>query len=234
MGAAVGARSSLLVVGVGVRLLCLISVVWCPKALALTVRCCDPPPSLSQALFSLRLTMTSASTVAADLPGAILLAANEGDAQTVTAWLEEGGGGVDTVSCTERGDMRLLMAAALGGQVALVRMLLQRGASVNLQASLGVTALMYAATNGLTTIVQTLLDAKADTSLQTVSGNTAIRIAESYKHTALAQLLRQHGEQRRDHRLKLGEGLGSLRERRHRRTEWECCGRGKWGFKPIF
>ena len=139
--------------------------------------------------------MTSASTVAADLPGAILLAANEGDAQTVTAWLEEGGGGVDTVSCTERGDMRLLMAAALGGQVALVRMLLQCGASVNLQDSLGLTALMGAAGNGCTTTVQVLLDAKANASLQTTSGNTPLMVAEEEKHTAVAQLLRQHAKQ---------------------------------------
>ena len=109
----------------------------------------------------------------------------------------------------------------------MVRMLLQRGASVNLQDSIGATALMHAANNGHTTIVQALLDAKADASLptrsgrtalmmadgrrrlmmaddaranallQTESGSTALMSAEHEKHTAIVQLLRQHS----------GEGL---------------------------
>ena len=64
----------------------------------------------------------------------------KGDAHAVAAWLDEGGG-VDA-RCSERGDSTLLMAAALGGQKAVVRVLLQRGASVNLQGSNGATALM--------------------------------------------------------------------------------------------
>ena len=90
--------------------------------------------------------------------------------------------------------MTLLMAAAAGGQEAVVRMLLQRGASVNLQTSNGITALMGAALYGQTTVVQVLLDAKADASLQTTEGDTALMVAELYKHTATAQLLRQHAE----------------------------------------
>ena len=74
----------------------------------------------------------------------------------------------------------------------MVRMLLQRVASVNLQNTLGSTALVCAAGNGHTAIVQALLDAKADTSLQTKSGNTALIVAEVEKHTEIAQLLRQH------------------------------------------
>ena len=98
------------------------------------------------------------------LDTAQFVAAAEGDAQAVAAWLDKGGG-VDA-RCSERGDSTLLMAAAYGGQKAVVRMLLQRGASVNLQDSLGHTALMAATANGHTTIVQPLLDAKADASLQ--------------------------------------------------------------------
>ena len=75
----------------------------------------------------------------------------------------------------------------------MVRMLLQRGASVNLQDSrVGCTALMGAAANGHTTIVQALLDAKADASLQATNGITALMLAEQRKHAATAQLLRQH------------------------------------------
>ena len=98
----------------------------------------------------------NASTVAE----AVFTAASEGDAHTVAAWLDEGGG--LNARCTEHEDETLLIAAAHGGQEAMVRMLLQRGASVNLQNSLGFTALMHASLRGHTTIVQALLDAKAD------------------------------------------------------------------------
>ena len=58
-------------------------------------------------------------------------AVRAGDAHAVAAWLDEGGG-LDA-GCAEFGGVTLLMAAAAGGQKAIVRMLLQRGASVNLQ-----------------------------------------------------------------------------------------------------
>ena len=107
----------------------------------------------------------------------------------MTAWLD-GGGGVDTrfsnVEHSELFGATLLMFAASGGQEAMVRMLLQRGASVNLQDSLGTTALMGAADKDHATIVQMLLDAKANTSLQTESGYTALMVAEHYEHTAAA------------------------------------------------
>ena len=83
--------------------------------------------------------------------------------------------GVDA-RCAESSGATLLIAAAFGGQEAIVRMLLQRGASVDLQDSTGVTALLYAADRGHTTIVQALLDAKADASLQTKGGRLALTL----------------------------------------------------------
>ena len=85
---------------------------------------------------------------ASAVANALFFAARAGDAQAVAAWLNEGGG-VDA-RCIERGRTTLLMAAAQGGQEAMVRMLLQRGASINLQDYLGVTALMGAALYGRT------------------------------------------------------------------------------------
>ena len=123
---------------------------------------------------------------------AVFIAAAWGGARAVAAWLDEGGG-VDA-RCAERDDKTLLLAAAYGGQEAMVRMLLQRGASVNLQDSLGATALMLAAIKGHTTVVQALLDAKADTSLQCTSGGTALMIAEQQEHAETVQLLRQHAK----------------------------------------
>ena len=122
-----------------------------------------------------------------------LAAAGRGDTNAVAAWLEEGGGVDAHCAVPELEGMTLLMgAAASGGQEAMVWMLLQRGASVNLQDSLGATALMHAAAHGHTTIAQALLDAEADASLQSKSGSTALMFAEQEKNTETAQLLRQH------------------------------------------
>ena len=122
----------------------------------------------------------------------VSIAAHSGDAHAVAAWLDEGGG-VDA-GCAERDSTTLLLEAASGGHKAMVRMLLQRGASVNLQDSLGSTALMIAAAKGHTTTVQVLLDAKADASLQNTYDTTAFMFAEREKRIATVQLLRQHAE----------------------------------------
>ena len=120
-------------------------------------------------------------------------AADKGDTHAVAAWLDEGGG-VDARCLEELGNPTLLMLAAARGQEEMLRMLLQRGASVNLQISLGGTALTAAAIRGHTTIVQALLDAKADASLRSIDGKTALMWAEHNKHIAIAQLLRQHAK----------------------------------------
>ena len=135
---------------------------------------------------------TNSATAAEGLPEPVLGAAGWGDAQAVAAWLDEGGG-VDA-RCAEHKDATLLMAATNGGQEAIVRMLLRRGASANLEGFLGVTALTGAAFSGHTTIVQVLLDAKADASRRTDEGDTALMMAEQFKHTASAQLLLQHAK----------------------------------------
>ena len=76
----------------------------------------------------------------------LCVAAQEGDVQAVAAWLDDGGG-VDE-RCAEHEGATLLFAAAYGGQGVVVRMLLARGASVNLQDFHGITALMAAAMAG--------------------------------------------------------------------------------------
>ena len=117
-------------------------------------------------------------------------AAVDGGAQSVAAWLDEGGG-VDALY----DGATLLMEAAAGGQEAIVRMLLQRGASVNLQDPLGGTALMGAAINGLTRTVQALLEAKADASLKPPKGCTALMVARAAQgHRDTAAALRQHAK----------------------------------------
>ena len=134
----------------------------------------------------------STSETAEKLPTRVLVAAGEGESWAVAAWLDEGGG-VDAHYAELKG-VTLLLAASAGGQEAMVRMLLQRGASIDLQNPFGITALMHAATIGHTTTVQVLLDAKADASLQGIDGSTALMMAEQEKHTETAQLLRQHAK----------------------------------------
>ena len=129
------------------------------------------------------------ATVGEGLPESVRGAIGRGDARAVAAWLDEGGG-VDA-RCAELSNATLLMGAACIGHEALVRMLLQRGASVNLQTSGGGTALMNAANFGHTTIVQALLDAKADASLQNINGITALMCAKYEKQVATTQLPRQ-------------------------------------------
>ena len=145
------------------------------------------------------------------LPADVSAAVNQGDAHALAAWLDEGGG-VDA-RCAERDGETLLMMAAGGGQEAMVRMLLQRGASINLQDSLDSTALMHAAVKGHTTTVQALLDAKADTLLQSKSGGTALILAEQQKRTAAAQLLRQHAKPQAPRRPHVSGSLSGRRVR---------------------
>jgi ankyrin repeat protein len=122
-------------------------------------------------------------------------AAADGDAQAVAAWLDEGGG-VDA-RLAEHGGVTLLMAAASGGQEAMVRMLLQRGAGVNLQDSNGVTALMDAALRGHTTVVQALLDAKADTLLRYICTLFTRSMQISMRVLGAALLGLEHGANKR-------------------------------------
>ena len=93
--------------------------------------------------------------------------------------------GVDA-RCAESSGATLLIAAAFGGQEAIVRMLLQRGASVNLPDDTGSTALMGAAAMGHLAIVQALLEAKADATLQTKGNRTALMGAEHHGHAEIA------------------------------------------------
>ena len=86
------------------------------------------------------------------LPAEILLAAERGELQKVVKWLRKEGP-VDALRSTATVSGRnttatLLHAAAAHGQLEMVRELLKRGASVDLQNSVGITALMLAAIHG--------------------------------------------------------------------------------------
>ena len=81
----------------------------------------------------------------APLPSEIARSAQRGEPQKVVKWLRKGGG-VDAL-CPAQTDVghatsgTLLHAAAANGQLAIVRELVKRGASIDLQTNLGCTAL---------------------------------------------------------------------------------------------
>merc|ERR1740124_1615157 len=79
-------------------------------------------------------------------------------------------------------------AATTNGHLAIVRELLKRGASVNLQTTLGSTALMLAAYRGHLSIVL-LLQHSADPDLQDSEGATALMRAADGGHEACVQAL---------------------------------------------
>jgi ankyrin repeat protein len=70
-------------------------------------------------------------------------------------------------------DRTALMFAARQGQIAIVQLLLEHNAGVDLQTNNGRTALMFAARQGHIPIVQLLLEHNADINLKCNKCNTA-------------------------------------------------------------
>ena len=121
------------------------------------------PASRSRANAALRTPPRSAdSAPGGEVPNNVLKAAEDGRVGPVRSWLNDGGK-ADTlaelpsevsgrpVPCT------LLMIAAQHGHAQIVELLLKRGADINLQNSLGLTALNAAAYYGRERMVNLLL-----------------------------------------------------------------------------
>ena len=97
----------------------------------------------------------------APLPFDICQSAQKGELQKVVKWLRKGGL-TDALCSTPSQDGRsstfaLLHAAACHGHLEMVKVLLTRGASVDLPTNLGCTALMSAAYHGHISILSVLL-----------------------------------------------------------------------------
>ena len=127
------------------------------------------------------------------LPAEVLLAAERGELQKVVSWLRKGGP-VDALRRVPTGDgqtttVGLLHAATAGGQLEIVRELLERGASVDLPNSFDATALMDAASYGHLSILLVLLQHLANPDLQFRDGVTALMLAAVGGHEACVQAL---------------------------------------------
>ena len=86
----------------------------------------------------------------------------------------------------------MMHVAAVRGHMEVVRELIKRGATVDLQTGLGFTALMAAAGFGHHAIVLLLLQHSANPNMQPNSGQTALMAAAGEGHLACVQALLQH------------------------------------------
>jgi hypothetical protein len=89
-----------------------------------------------------------------------------------------------------------LIIAARNGQISLVRILLERGANVNLRdQETEVTPLIVAAQNGHLQVVDLLLEKGAEVNARDKNGKTALREALRNRHEDVVKALRAKGAQ---------------------------------------
>uniref|UniRef100_A0A8C0D427 Ankyrin repeat domain 17 n=1 Tax=Balaenoptera musculus TaxID=9771 RepID=A0A8C0D427_BALMU len=92
-----------------------------------------------------------------------------------------------------KGDIPPLMAAANGGHVQIVKLLLAHKADVNAQSSTGNTALTYACAGGYVDVVKVLLESGASVEDRNENGHTPLMEAGSAGHVEVARLLLENG-----------------------------------------
>ena len=131
----------------------------------------------------------------APLPDEIQRSAKRAELQKVVKLLRKGGLADALCSTTAVSGLpstfTLLHAAACNGHLEMVRVLLKRGASVDLPSGLGNTALMGAAHRGYPFILLVLLQHSANPDLQGVHGCTALMQAALEGQEACVQALLQ-------------------------------------------
>ena len=134
----------------------------------------------------------------ASLPLEIFQSARLGELQKVVKWLGKEGlvdalcsdPAAGQLACFLAGSAYgLLHTASANGHLEMVRMLLKRGASVDLQTNLGFTALMSSAGAGHPSILLVLLEHSADPDLQDIFGATALMAAADAGQGACVQAL---------------------------------------------
>jgi ankyrin repeat protein len=100
--------------------------------------------------------------------------------------------------------MTALMIAAREGQMEIARLLLQRGAAVDMPDALGLTALHVAAINGQDEIVSLLLEAGAEPRAQVEDGRTPLMMAAGRGHLGVVRVLLEHAHTHINQRDSLG------------------------------
>jgi hypothetical protein len=129
----------------------------------------------------------------ASLPIDVMKSAERGELHEVVEWLDEGGS-VDAMCSVPAGGGEataagMLHVAAVRGNLEVVRELLNRGASVDLQTGFGFSALMAAAGFGHHAIVLLLLQHSANPNHQSNTGQAALMVAAGAGQLACVQTL---------------------------------------------
>ena len=137
----------------------------------------------------------AAMSSSAPLPAEMYLSAQRGELQNVAKWLRKGG--LADALCPvpnfhgQTETAGLLHTAATHGHLEIVRELLKRGASVDLQSGHGATPLMNAALRGHLSVLLVLLQHSANPDLQANNGATALMVAaEQGQEAGVLALLR--------------------------------------------
>jgi ankyrin repeat protein len=117
---------------------------------------------------------------------ALMMAAFKGNRVAVEALLDKG-------ARVNRAGWNALHFAAAGGDDAITRLLLARGAAVDARAPAGFTALMLAAREGQEATVATLLEAGADITLSNSEQLSAAQIALRAEKPRIAAAISRHG-----------------------------------------
>lgn len=102
------------------------------------------------------------------------------------------------VNTVNYGGNTLLIEAARSGSFAAAKILIAHGAKVDVQNEFGNTALMEASLRGNEQMVALLLAAGANTAKINKAGETAFSIAEEFDKTAVAQLLGEKEENKKE------------------------------------
>jgi hypothetical protein len=120
----------------------------------------------------------------------LMEAAYLGHVKTLNFLLDHG---VDVNFQDEQYGASALHAAAQGGREEIVKILLKRGADVNLKSKEGNTPLMAAAFNHHESVVKTLLAAGAEVNTKNQADETALSLAREELQEGIIQLLLQAG-----------------------------------------
>ena len=138
-------------------------------------------------------------------PPDLLVAIRNGDHSQVRKLIEAAG----DVNTVDNDGTTALMHSVIESDVKMMKLLIDKGANVNMKNSLDSTALMYAATNLAKTRV--LLDAGAEVKVKGKRGATPMSVAlTTFGSTPVLKLLVNKGAELEDRLMTLAAGTGDL------------------------
>jgi len=148
---------------------------------------CNIRLTLTLVLMSLFVTTQPALAIDGDQ---LLEAALQGQVKTFKFLLDHG---VDVNYQDEQYGATALHTSSQGGKEDIVKILLKRGADVNLKSKEGNAPLMAAAFNHHESVVKILLEAGAEVNAQNQADDTALSLAREERQEGIIQLLLQAG-----------------------------------------